>query len=475
MCSRARDDVDTQGVEDSLSDWNDGRLAEQIHPTGRLGRRPAAAQRGGTTSMARASAVRTIAFVLAVIGLALPVVASPAEGTDAAAPDDGGATSQGLAGPSSTPGQLAIDTRDRRGAISIDAINDALSRYFDAKSQIADRTGLSIGTEYTMLPQGGGPAVGDEQFAASGRWAILGSWTLVDRSGPMAGNLVFKGENRHTLGTLLPPGELNTSLGINQTTANAFSDSGWLLTNLYWEQRFWSGKLSFLVGQVDPTDYVDTYAWLSPWTGFLNGAFANSPTIAMPSQTLGLAAGTLPHDHFYVVASVADPNGNPAQPFDTFFEGGEVFVTGELGWVGSMETRHEDNIHLTGWYVTARPEQGVGSGWGLNLSSSWRFSGRWTPFFRAGISFGDAASAKGNVSAGLGLATHGDDLLGVGLAWIRPANAGARDQYTAEIFYRWHLLRNLALTPDLQVVINPEGRSAGSAAAIAGLRLRVNL
>lgn len=91
-----------------------------------------------------------------------------------------------------------------------------------------------------------------------------------------------------------------------------------------------------------------------------------------------------------------------------------------------------------------------------------------------GPAVGEAATARGFVAAGLRLAVRGDDLFGVSLAWTRSAN-GARDQYTAELFDRLHILRNLAPAPDLQIVLNPEGRAAGSAVAIAGLRLRVHL
>lgn len=421
----------------------------------------------------RQSALRARVLALTVACLALAVCVSASAATDEAADDDGSKPS-GLVGPSSAPGQLESDVQDRRGVVSIDAIDGALSRWFDAKSRVRDRTGLLIGTEYVMLPQGGGPAVGPEEFAASGRWALFGTWTLVDRSGPMAGDLVVRGENRHDLGTVLAPASLNTSLGTNQSTAVVFSDAGWLLTNLYWHQRLSGGKYSLLVGQVDPTDYVDTYAWVNPWTTFLNGSFGNSPTIAMPNQTFGLAVGALPGDHLYLVAGVADPDGDPARPFDTFFQGGEVFVHAEVGWVASMEKRHEDNVHITGWYASARPDRGIGSGWGLNFSGCWRFADVWTPFLRGGFALGQAARAKGYVAAGLGLEVRKADLLGIGLAWTRPANPGARDQYTAEIFYRLHVLRNLAVTPDVQVVLNPTGRSAGSAVGIAGLRVRLH-
>lgn len=379
----------------------------------------------------------------------------------------------GIGGPSSTPGQLEHDASDKNGAVKFRSVDDALAEYFDWKSRVKKQTGLALGTEYTVLPQGGGKPVGNQKFAASGRWAFYGAWTLVDREGSYPGDIVFRVENRHSLGTTLAPGALNVSMGTINSTAVAYNDRGWLLTNLYWHQQFIDGRIAAVAGQLDPTDYVNTYPFINPWTTFLNGAFGNGATIPIPNQTLGAAAGVLPGKHLYAIAGFADPDGDPADPFDSPFRDA-WFVHGEVGWVASMAERHEKNLHVTGWYVGDRPTAGLGSGWGLAFSASWRFDERWTPFLRGSFSTGRTGAAKGNVATGVGVTLRGDDLLGIGIAWTRTAAIGGQNQYTAELFYRLHVLRNLAVTPDVQVVLNPLGRPTGSAAVIAGLRARVN-
>jgi porin len=417
------------------------------------------------------SATRALALVLCgfvIVSLAASSVRAAGEATPS-----GDRKRQAFTGPSSAEGQLEDDSRDKNAAVRYERLDAALDDYFNAKKRFKDKTGFSIGTEYDIMLQGGGPPVGSEKFAASGRWATYGSWTLVDRNGSSPGDLVFKGENRHSLGTTLAPETLNQSLGPDLTTAEGFNDDTWLLTNLFWHQQFDDGRFAFVIGQIDPTDYIDTYPLVNPWTDFGNGAFTNTPNIAMPDQTLGMAVGALPGDHVYAIAGVADPNGNPAKPFDTFFAGGEVFVSGEVGWVASLAKRQEDNFHVTGWYVSSRPQAGVGSGWGLTFNASWQFEDRWTPFARGGFSVGETTAVKGNVAAGVGIMMRGDDQLAIGLAWTRPAQGVGPDQYTAEVFYRLQVLRNFALTPDLQVVLNPVGRSTGTAVVIAGLRSRL--
>ena len=48
-----------------------------------------------------------------------------------------------------------------------------------------------------------------------------------------------------------------------------------------------------------------------------------------------------------------------------------------------------------------------------------------------------------------------------------------RDQYTIEVFYRWQLGENLALTPDLQFILDPALNPNDDFLFIFGLRLRL--
>jgi hypothetical protein len=48
-------------------------------------------------------------------------------------------------------------------------------------------------------------------------------------------------------------------IGYAGLTAVPFSDTGWLLTNLYWHQSLDDNRLAFILGIVDVTDYVGVY------------------------------------------------------------------------------------------------------------------------------------------------------------------------------------------------------------------------
>ena len=51
--------------------------------------------------------------------------------------------------------------------------------------------------------------------------------------------------------------------------------------------------------------------------------------------------------------------------------------------------------------------------------------------------------------------SESSNLLGVGLSWGKPHDDSLRDQYTAELFYRFQIAENLAVTPDIQFIIDP--------------------
>jgi porin len=98
------------------------------------------------------------------------------------------------------------------------------------------------------------------------------------------------------------------------------------------------------------------------------------------------------------------------------------------------------------------------------------------PFFRVGWSEDGAALLKKSVALGIGVnVTERSDLLGVGLQWGQPFEPNDDDQYTAELFYRLQLAKNLAITPDVQLLIDPVLNPEEDLIFVFGLRARLTL
>jgi porin len=139
-----------------------------------------------------------------------------------------------------------------------------------------------------------------------------------------------------------------------------------------------------------------------------------------------------------------------------------------------------DNVHVTFWHVDERDEAGTPSGWGLNLSASRLVGERWMPFLRAGWAKDGGSLLERSVSAGFSFqAVPGRDLLGVAVNWGRPNKdtfgPSLDDQWTLELFYRWQVLRELVVTPSLQVLIDPARNPDESTIWMLGLRIRYAL
>lgn len=405
--------------------------------------------------------------------LALPVAAKEGSQTKSGFEDV-----PQFGGPSSVGGALKEDDEVRKPLFRLEGVDRALQPWFDWKGGLDKDYGLSFGLDYSALGQIASDSLGEDN-AAGGIFRFFGNWTVLGRESGNTGSIVFKVENRHRLGTDIAPQNLGFEVGYLGITGTAFSDYGWGLTNLYWKQRFNQGRISFVAGAVDVTDYLDVYGLINPWTSFQNLSFLTNPTIPAPNQGLGAAIGAMATDNIYVIGGLADTNGDPTEPldwFDTFFSDNEYFYHFEVGWTSSQDRIYLDNIHLTGWYADNRVKAGVERGKGLAFSAAWFVNDTWMPFFRAGYSDGGGALLEATASAGIGYYfKESKDLFGFGLNWGRPPQSGLGDQYTAEIFYRFQLTQNLAITPDVQLIIDPVLNPDESSIWVFGLRARLAL
>ena len=394
-----------------------------------------------------------LVFMFFIAVLALTAMASEASNTL----DD--ASGRPFGGPSSVAGQVSSDGRDRQSPLFEDVLD--LRSYHDFKESLERDHGITYGLDYNMLYQYATPSSG-ESNAAGGVFRLFGSWAPTGISASHPGTLVIKVENRHRLGTDIAPQQLAGEVGYAGLTAVTFSDAGGLLTNLYWAQNFNNNNFAYIVGQVDTTDYVDVYGLVNPWTEFNNLAFTTNPAIPIPDQGLGAAVRWTIKENYYLLAGLADANGNPEKPFDgfdSFFNDHEYFKHIEFGWAGSWEQRFNDNIHLFLWQVDERTQANVPDGWGTTFSFS-RELGNWLPFLRAGYGDGGGALLDRSISTGLAYSPRRKaDRFALGMNWGRPNREiygkADDDQYTIETYYRMQVLNHLQIVPDVQLLLNP--------------------
>ena len=357
-----------------------------------------------------------------------------------------------------------------------------LERWADWKVGLVEDKGLSFGIDYSAVYLAADDSPGKDS-ASSGMMRFFGSWDLVGRDSGNTGAFVWKIEHRHKY-TDIAPGSFGFELGYVGLIEPPFNDAGLILGNLYWRQRLLQGRVALLGGWVDATDYVDVYALASPWTGFMNFVFSTgSATIPVPNQGVGFAAGGMITEKLFAIGGFADSNSDPSKPVDgveSFFDEHEYFKHIEFGWTPSKDQIYLDNFHVTLWHADERVAAATPSGWGANVSFARYLGKKWLPFFRAGYADDGGSLLERSLSTGFGYQrTPGKNLLGFGFNWGEPSESsfgpGLSNQLTAELFYRWNISREIALTPDLQYIKDPALNPEQSSIWVLGLRARLAL
>jgi porin len=382
-----------------------------------------------------------------------------------------------LAGPEQVENRLDIDSNQVTPMFP-----DSFAKgYFDWKDRTKKEHGVGIGGDYSAAYLNADNSLGEDD-AFGGMYRFYGFWEATSDGKENSGALIWKIEHRHAYGSNTPPGSLGFEAGYIGLFVPPFSDQGTRLTNLYWRQRMKGGNLVFVGGFVDVTDYVDVYMLASPWTGYFNFAFSTgSASIPVPNEGLGLALGGYLNDNFYVIAGFADSNSDPAKPgdgFDTFFNDREYFKHVELGWNATRETAFLNNVHLTLWQADKRVAAATPDGWGANISFSRSVNEHWMPFIRAGYAKDGGSLLEKSLTAGFAYqAVSGANQLGFAYNWGVPNESSwgpdLDNQHTLEVFYRIQLWKEIAITPDIQYIMNPALNPDDDLLWVFGLRARL--
>jgi porin len=349
------------------------------------------------------------------------------------------------------------------------------------KGKVAKKTGFNWSLDYSALFMGVSSSPGDYN-ASGGMVRFFGFWDLVNRGRSNKGNLNWKVENRHRY-TDIPPSALGFESGYVGLFEPPFSDQQNRLTNLYWKQYFANGKGAAVAGFLDVTDFVDVYLLASPWTGFKNFVFSTgSASTDVPNDaTLGVAAGSMVTDRVYMQVGLSDANSNPTDPFagfDSVVDESDFFKWVEVGFTPGQEKLYFDNLHITFWHIDERAN-GTPDGWGFNASWQRWIDDKWLPFVRGGYTEDSGSLLERSVTVGIGyqpVPMRG--VIGLGLNWGKPNQTsfqGVDDQFTTELFWRYQLTKELAVTPSVQYIKDPALRPEEDSLWVFGLRLRVAL
>ena len=355
--------------------------------------------------------------------------------------------------------------------------------WFEAKRNVREQTGIQFGVNYTAVYVGASEGLTDssQTNAASGIIDIPVSMTLVGRESGNTGTFSFKFENRHIYGSRpVPPMLLNFETGsllLPATKANNFT---FRFTEMHWQQSLANDRVHFVLGKLDPTNYYTFHGLVHPFMNYFGYGSSVSPSANWPNQGAGIIGSVRPTEQLYINVGLHDAGGDPFTSGEVFYFGdnffdGKFFKVVEVGFVPSFGERYFKKISITGWH--ADPYTDSEEGRGIALASHWFFEEKYIPFLLAGFSDGKGANtiAESVITGGIGFRFKSHDILGLSLNWTHPPGGALRDQYTAEAYYRFNLTEHLAVTPDLQWVINPSLDPDAGSVFYFGLRARTTL
>ena len=352
-------------------------------------------------------------------------------------------------------------------------IDAAFEPWTNWKRQQNTNHGFQISAHYSTLYQQASDVIGDYDKASSGVLRATALWTLVGRGTPNFGRLNVMLDHRHAY-RATAPADLAGQVGYIGQTGVFYSDIGFAVINLNWQQAFKDGTAGLVVGRYDPNDYQNVLGYVNPWTIFSNLAINLDTSVALPGESWGIGAGTFINDQVYVLGGINDANGSNTDNLE-FFEGGAEFYTyAHIGWTPSKDERYFKNVHVMAWHVDEREDAGIESAHGISFAANWTFDDRWMPFARLGFSKGSAPIYNESITLGvIHKFLYRSDLVGLSVNHGSPPDNSLDDQTSIETFWRFQFSQSLALTPSVQLILDPALNPEDDQVWVWGLRARL--
>ena len=268
---------------------------------------------------------------------------------------------------------------------------------------------------------------------------------------------------------------------------NSGEDIDFYIPELYIEQNLFADKISISAGKLDLSNWFDgNVVAESGDTQFLSSALINSLTIPFPSKGLGATIKFKPYEwaYFQSGASTARASSTKTGVSDGF---NSLFFVSEFGLspkFGSLKGNYRFIFNMNHEKLERIDGEGeINNDFGYGLSFDQEVSDKVTLFLRYGRADERVREIKHFWSFGGQIIEpipgRKFDCLGIGVAKSIMGqdylNTGEEDEIARaetmyEVYYSYNLNSYFILTPNLQVVTNPNADKAAGNALVCGLR-----
>jgi len=346
-------------------------------------------------------------------------------------------------------------------------VDELLKPWSELRTDLAENYGFRPGLSFTNLTQWASDTVpgANDDHASGFELNIDATWTFLGRETSSPSMAGFEFLYRDKMGTDLPPAALFTQTGALYPSSVAFAEVDPTVGQLWLQQKF-GERFGFRIGKLFPVSAYDFFPLKNFRTDFIDPIHAANIAIPLPDRGLGGFVMFRPQPDVYLRVGVHNANADTEKAgFNSLFNEGELFKILEVGFdPGFMERQPErppfGDVHVSLWQQDERDDDNVDDGWGAVVSGSQQF-GRFLPFLRYGYSDSDnngPGLLEHMVNGGVAFDNifgQSDDRIGVGLTWAEPASSGLDDQKAIDMFYRVQVTPQVAISPTLQVVIDP--------------------
>ena len=274
------------------------------------------------------------------------------------------------AAPTAIEAEIEDASAPRKGYLYIPGVSTGFDYALDHLDSLNEKTGLRIATSYTSVIQGltAGTGVNGQpwpRYGAAGDWDIMSAWTVVGRESENTGRFVFDGEDRFAIGPRTP-NSLGANIATLQPTVNTFNDRGWVVRDLFYEQRLWHGQIRLMLGRADSTDYFGSTWMQSANNSFVNRQFASGVTVNAPGHGPAVGMSYRPNDcPFYISGGAANAYNSTTHSGFSTLDQWTFFSYGEVGWTPTFNSLGEGRYTVSGWNIGERTQTGQPADWGV--------------------------------------------------------------------------------------------------------------
>ncbi|MET0068020.1 MAG: carbohydrate porin [Candidatus Thiodiazotropha sp.] len=372
--------------------------------------------------------------------------------------------------------------RLRTGHDAFQPITDAQAGYFIFKQRLSDDYGFAYTIEYS--PQFQWDLGFNGNYTGNDETNLIAQWALVNPADVKAGSLmawyqISRTFSRRNTSEFMQEVGIITPVNGGDTAPGDYRD---LWQMLAWEQWFLEDSLRIGAGKLTTRTFLNLNRYaVGDREDFLTPQLVNN-TVAPFTARNGMGLFAQYHmDQAYLTGMMREADGtSEGISFDTIDSGKWEYAL-ELGMTpenlfGAGEGIYRFTAYYTDEIGDASDAQP--SGWALAMSFDQDFGSEYGGFFRYTYADNPWRAFSQRIAGGIQIKHpfgYQFDRIGIAGWWAEPTDSSLSGETGLEAFFKLQLAPNIEVTPDLQLILNPQGNTDRSQVLIGSIRLRVLL